>query len=76
MTGTFISVVVPVYNSEKSLEELCHRIDCTFRGIDHDYEIILVDDGSLDNSWAVMKSVRLKNRKAKTAESEKQKTIK
>lgn len=65
MKRAHVSVVVPVYNSEKSIEELCHRIDFTLRGIDHDYEIILVDDGSWDNSWSVMKSVRLRNRKAK-----------
>ena len=65
MKRKLVSVVIPVYNSEKSLEELCHRIDCTLRESGYNYEIILVDDGSLDNSWAVMKSVRLRNRKAK-----------
>ena len=65
MNSAFISVVIPVYNGEKSLQELCHRIDCTLREIGHDYEIILVDDGSLDNSWAVMKSVRLRSKKTK-----------
>jgi len=65
MKRAYVSVVVPVYNSEKSIEELCHRIDFTFRGIDHDYEIILVDDGSWDNSWSVMRSVRLGNKKVK-----------
>jgi dolichol-phosphate mannosyltransferase/undecaprenyl-phosphate 4-deoxy-4-formamido-L-arabinose transferase len=65
MKRASISVVVPVYNSEKSLEELCHRIDSSLRVIGHDYEIILVDDGSMDNSWSVMKSVRLGNKKAK-----------
>ena len=65
MKRAYVSVVVPVYNSEKSLEELCQRIDSTFRGIDRDYDIILVDDGSLDNSWKVMKSIRFKTKKAK-----------
>jgi dolichol-phosphate mannosyltransferase/undecaprenyl-phosphate 4-deoxy-4-formamido-L-arabinose transferase len=65
MNRTFISVVIPVYNSEKSLEELCHRIDCTLKKIGRDYEIILVDDGSLDNSWMVLKTLRFRNRKAK-----------
>jgi glycosyltransferase involved in cell wall biosynthesis len=52
------SVVVPVYNSSKSLKELCQRIDVVFQGLKKSYEIILVDDGSKDNSWQVMKQIQ------------------
>jgi glycosyltransferase involved in cell wall biosynthesis len=55
------SVVVPVYNSETLLEELCNRIDEVLGGLGEDYEIILVDDSSVDNSWEVMNSLRGKN---------------
>lgn len=48
------SIVVPVYNSCKTLEELAARIRKTFESLKIDYELILVDDGSLDNSWATM----------------------
>ena len=55
------SVVIPVYNSEESLEELCRRIHSVFDLLKESYEIILVDDSSKDNSWNVMNSLRDKN---------------
>lgn len=66
MNHNLYSVVIPVYNSEDSLEELCQRIDSTFTSIDGDYEIVLVDDSSLDNSWDIMKKLRKANGKIKT----------
>jgi len=59
------SVVVPVYNSERSLEELCGRIKKMFLELNGDYEIVLVDDSSLDNSWRVMKEIHGRNRNVK-----------
>ncbi len=44
-----ISVVIPVYNSKSSLNELLERITKTLTNYNH--EIILVDDGSKDGSW-------------------------
>lgn len=51
------SVVVPVFNSEPSLVELCQRITKVFLKMDESYEIILVDDSSMDNSWQIMKEL-------------------
>jgi undecaprenyl-phosphate 4-deoxy-4-formamido-L-arabinose transferase len=45
-----LSVVVPVYNSAASLEPLTKRV-ATVLG-DRDYELVLVNDGSADDSWA------------------------
>lgn len=45
-----ISVLIPFYNEEKNLPILLDRLKAVFAKIDHDYEIILVDDGSLDGS--------------------------
>ena len=45
------SVVVPVYNSEKTLEALVERIGKVFRNLGRSYEIVLTDDGSRDGSW-------------------------
>ena len=59
------SVVVPVYNSEKSLEELCSRIHNVFNKLGYNYEIILVDDSSKDNSWGVLQSLRKENKNIK-----------
>jgi len=46
-----ISVVVPVYNSEGSLEKLVDRLDQVFHSHALAAEIILVDDASRDGSW-------------------------
>lgn len=51
------SIVVPVYNSEHTLDELCDRIKKTFGPITDNYEIILVDDCSADGSWQRMKGL-------------------
>jgi polyisoprenyl-phosphate glycosyltransferase len=59
------SVVIPVYNSSQSLEELCERIDAVFSNMKNTYEIILIDDSSIDNSWFVMKRIREKKKEIK-----------
>lgn len=47
----FISIVVPVYNEEKSLPELHEQISNACQKIGRPYEIIYVDDGSVDSSF-------------------------
>ncbi len=49
-----ISVVVPVYNSESSLQMLVERLHDTLQTQSDKYEVILVNDGSGDNSWNVV----------------------
>lgn len=49
-----ISVVTPVYNGEASIVELCRRLAEVLPRIATDYEIILVNDGSRDQSWKVI----------------------
>lgn len=49
-----VSVVVPVYNSQASLRELVCRLDATLTGLVESHEIILVNDGSRDDSWRVV----------------------
>ncbi|PKK89437.1 MAG: glycosyltransferase [Candidatus Wallbacteria bacterium HGW-Wallbacteria-1] len=51
------SVIVPVYNSANSIEELCHRIRQTFKLTETEYEIILIDDRSHDNSWTILQNL-------------------
>lgn len=46
-----VSVIVPVYNSEKVLAELVQRLGSVLSSQGLDYEIILVNDGSRDQSW-------------------------
>ena len=60
------SVVVPVYNSDHMLEELYTRVSQVFDTvIREDFELILVDDGSKDHSYEVMKKLRGRDRRVK-----------
>ncbi len=52
------SVVVPVFNSERTLEELCTRISGIFQKMNASYEIILVNDFSSDGSWNKIKEIK------------------
>ena len=46
-----VSVVIPVYRNEASLDELVDRLVKTLTGMGRRFEILLVDDGSPDRSW-------------------------
>ncbi|MBQ5371570.1 MAG: glycosyltransferase, partial [Rikenellaceae bacterium] len=46
-----ISVVVPVYNEYESLPELEQWIDRVMKANKFSYQLILIDDGSSDESW-------------------------
>jgi undecaprenyl-phosphate 4-deoxy-4-formamido-L-arabinose transferase len=52
--GKSLSVVIPVYNSELSLPDLCARLATVLPAIAKQYELILVNDGSQDHSWRVI----------------------
>lgn len=51
-----ISVVIPVYNEEKGLKELFRQIVPVMEGMQRDYEIVLVDDGSTDHSLEILQN--------------------
>lgn len=50
-----VSVVVPVYNEEESVPSLCEAIHNAVSPLDRTYEVLLVDDGSSDNTWEILK---------------------
>lgn len=52
-----LSIVVPLLNEEESLPELCDWIKRVCTTNNYSYEIILVDDGSTDNSWKVIEGL-------------------
>ncbi len=52
-----ISIVSPVYRAEKILPVLVEEISSTMRKVGEEFEIILIDDRSPDNSWEVMKEL-------------------
>lgn len=59
--NTDVSVVVPLLNEEESLSELCERIDKSLTQADLSYEILLIDDGSTDHSWRVIRELSAQN---------------
>jgi glycosyltransferase involved in cell wall biosynthesis len=53
----YLSVVIPVYNEEESLEALHQRLTEALADLDRGYELIFVDDGSRDSSFSVLKQL-------------------
>ncbi|MFI5399947.1 MAG: glycosyltransferase family 2 protein [SAR324 cluster bacterium] len=60
-----ISVVVPVYNEQEGLEPFFARLVPVLDGLDIEYEIVCVNDGSTDQSWTILVDQRKRNRKIK-----------
>lgn len=56
-SGPFLSVVVPCFNESEGLPELHRRVAATCSGLFQPYEIVLVNDGSTDATWSVMKDL-------------------
>jgi glycosyltransferase involved in cell wall biosynthesis len=52
-----LSIVIPLYNEEESLPELVTWIERVCKEHAYSHEVILVDDGSSDNSWEVVKQL-------------------
>jgi glycosyltransferase involved in cell wall biosynthesis len=52
---TEISVAVPVYNEVESLKAFCGELHETMSKLGRSYEIVMVDDGSTDGTWAAMR---------------------
>lgn len=56
-----ISVIIPVFNEEKSLEPLYDSLKSVLNKIKKPYEIIFVDDGSTDSSFDVLEKLQKKD---------------
>jgi glycosyltransferase involved in cell wall biosynthesis len=52
-----VSVVIPVYHAEKTLAELYRQLSAAMKNITPVFEIIFVDDGSADGSWAIVSAL-------------------
>jgi len=61
MSNPQYSVIVPVFNSEKTLEELNLRIHKVLEENNFQFEIIYIEDGSSDSSWSILKKIKLAN---------------
>ncbi|HWV92964.1 MAG TPA: glycosyltransferase family 2 protein, partial [Vicinamibacterales bacterium] len=58
--GPSISVVIPVYNGSATLSPLIDRLRIVLDRLATPYEIVLVNDGSRDGSWATIESLALR----------------
>ncbi len=65
MKNIHLSVVTPVYNCSSCLIALSERLKETLSSITNDYEIIMINDGSPDNSWDVIQALAIKDSKIK-----------
>ncbi|WP_054694942.1 glycosyltransferase family 2 protein [Syntrophomonas palmitatica] len=64
-SNTYISVVIPVYNCAKSLNELYIRLEDTLSNISPDFEIIFVNDCSPQHDWQVITELASKDDRVK-----------
>ena len=60
-----ISVIIPLYNEADSLPELCKWINDVMKQNKFSYEILLIDDGSKDNSWQTIENLSKLNSQIK-----------
>jgi glycosyltransferase involved in cell wall biosynthesis len=62
---THISVVIPVLNEEKLIAELVNRVTKNVEVIESEYEVIIIDDGSSDQTWESIQQHCNKNPRVK-----------
>ena len=56
-----ISIVIPLFNEDESLPELAAWIERVMAANHYSYEVIMIDDGSNDNSWNIIEELGRKN---------------
>ena len=60
-----ISIVIPFFNEEQSIEPMYEHLSSAITSLTHDFEIIFVDDGSTDNTFKNMLKIREKDAKVR-----------
>lgn len=60
-----LSIIVPMYNEEEGIETFFSVMQNVLAGIDMEYEIICVDDGSKDNTLAMLRQKHIENNRIK-----------
>ncbi len=60
-----VSVVIPIFNEEETLEALVKRLIEVLESLAGDYEVIFVDDGSRDRSLSMLREFRANNERIK-----------
>lgn len=60
-----ISIIIPFYNEEENIEPLYVQLSSVLSGLNRDFEIVFVDDGSTDDTFRNMLKVREKDNRVK-----------
>jgi len=58
---TFVSVIVPALNEFETLRELFSRVKTVMQSLNRPFEFIVIDDGSIDNTFNLLKEMSCKN---------------
>ena len=60
-----ISIVTPTFNEEKNIELLCEKIKAELKSLNYDYEHIVIDNNSSDNTVNILKKICLTDKNLK-----------
>jgi glycosyltransferase involved in cell wall biosynthesis len=60
-----LSIVVPIYNEEENIRDLHRQVTTALAGSGIDYELVLVDDGSSDRSFALLREAAAEDGRVK-----------
>ena len=60
-----ISIITPTFNEEKNIEKLCSEISKEMSKLDYDYEHIIIDNHSNDQTISILKKIAEKDKKVK-----------
>lgn len=55
-----LSIIIPAHNEAGNLQDLCRQIFVEVKKITSKFEVIIIDDGSTDNSWEILKKIKSK----------------
>ncbi len=65
VNSPYISVVIPAYNEEENIPILYEKLKGVLEKLGKDYEVIFVDDGSVDRTWERLKEIAEKDQRVK-----------
>ena len=60
-----ISIITPTFNEETNIEKLSNAIAIQMQDLDYDYEHIIIDNASTDNTQSIIRALCLKSKKVK-----------
>jgi len=61
-SGIDLSIVIPIYNERESIEKLYKKLDEALSGMNLKYEVLLIDDGSVDDTFNELLKVHRRNK--------------